>query len=67
MREKISQTARAELLGAIRSRYIQATKKDKGKILDELAALVGCHRKHAIRMFSNPTKMDKGEATRGKR
>ncbi len=61
---KISQTARTELLGAMRVRYVQATKREKTKILDELVALMGCHRKHAIRMLSDPVHSDSKRAGR---
>jgi len=49
---KISFQARRELLEAMRNRYRQATRRSKGRILDELVALTNCHRKHAIRLMS---------------
>jgi len=58
MGKKISESARAELIEATRSRYVQASKKDKTKILDELVKVFGCHRKHAIRMLANPTRSE---------
>jgi hypothetical protein len=49
---KISKQTKSELLELLRQRYLQATKPDKGKILDEFVALAGCHRKHAIRLLT---------------
>jgi hypothetical protein len=43
--------ARRELLAAIRQRYGAATREEKGRILDELVAVAGYHRKHAIRVL----------------
>ena len=42
---------RIEVIGAIRSRYREAPKKDKSRMLDEFVAIVGCHRKHAVRLL----------------
>ncbi len=47
----ISAVTRAEVLVAIRSRYREACKKDKSRILDEFVAIAGCHRKHAVRLL----------------
>ena len=47
----MSTMAREELIRTIRSRYRESTKMEKGRILDELAAVVGRHRKHAIRLL----------------
>jgi hypothetical protein len=51
MQEKISKQTKSELLEVLRQRYQRAAKTDKIKILDEFVALVGCHRKHAIRLL----------------
>ena len=47
----MSTMAREELIRTIRSRYRESTKIEKSRILDELAAVVGRHRKHAIRLL----------------
>ncbi len=52
MRSKISRQTKAELLGALRERYVRATTQEKTKALDEFIALAGCHRKHAIRLLA---------------
>ena len=48
---EISAATRTEVLGAIRSRYRKASKRDKSRMLDEFVALTGCHRKHAVRLL----------------
>ena len=40
-----------EYTEAVRGRYLQTSKKEKGKILDEFIKVTGCHRKAAIRLF----------------
>ena len=41
MVKKISKEMKKELLDALRQRYIEASKKDKTRILDEFVALSG--------------------------
>lgn len=48
---EISSVTRTEVLSAIRNRYRDASKKDKSRMLDEIVAIVGCHRKHAVRLL----------------
>ena len=48
---EISTATRTEVLGAIRSRYREASKRDKSRMLDEFVAMAGCHRKHAVRLL----------------
>ena len=40
-----------EYTEAVRGRYLRASKKEKGTILDEFTKVVGCHRKAAIRLL----------------
>ncbi len=40
-----------EYTKAVRDRYLRASKKEKGMILDEFTKVIGCHRKAAIRLF----------------
>jgi len=49
---KLSKQTGRELLEALRERYRNASKIDKTKILDEFIVVVGCHRKHAIRLLT---------------
>jgi hypothetical protein len=50
--EIISKSARKEIIGAMRARYQQASKEEKGMILGEFTAVTGFHRKHAIRLLN---------------
>jgi hypothetical protein len=45
----MSKKSKDDLVKAIHPRYLQANKREKGRILDEFVAATGCHRKHAIR------------------
>jgi len=40
-----------EYTEAVRGRYLQASKKEKGKILDEFTKVTGYHRKATIRLL----------------
>src|SRR5437660_8241323 len=51
MHNAISKQTKAELLGALRERYLRATKQEKTKVLDQFVAVARCHRKHAIRLL----------------
>ena len=65
---EISTVTRTEILRAIRGRYREASKRDKGRMLDEFVAIAGCHRKHAVRLL-NQAGQDNSErpVPRGKR
>jgi hypothetical protein len=45
--------ARHELTAAVVERYRSVGREDKGRILDELCAVTGWHRKHAVRTLAN--------------
>ena len=57
-------TTRKELVEAVRTRYESANRIEKGKILDEFAALAGYHRKHAIRALKADVKERSDERQR---
>ncbi len=46
--------ARREYLAAMRARYAQLGRRGRSALLDEVCALCGWHRKHAIRCLSAP-------------
>ncbi len=48
----MTQQARREYTAAVRTRYGSATRREKGRILDEYCRTTGCHRKAAIRRLS---------------
>lgn len=45
--------ARREITAAVVGRYRSAGRADKGRILDELCAVTGWHRKHAVRALAH--------------
>src|SRR5262245_24146924 len=49
MAGNISMGARREVVSAVAERYRSAGRREKGLILDELTAVTGWHRKHAVR------------------
>jgi hypothetical protein len=48
---RISMAARDELIVALAGRYASSSRKERGRILDEFAAISGLHRKHAMRLL----------------
>jgi hypothetical protein len=51
MAGRISMGAWREVVSAVTERYRSAKRSEKGRILDELCATTGWHRKHAVRAF----------------
>src|SRR3954470_6001349 len=51
MMRRISMAARDELVAAVAGRYAQGDRGERGRILDEFAAVTGYHRKHAMRLL----------------
>ena len=52
MARGVSMATRDELLQVLRPRYRSAPGREKGRILDEFVAVMGYHRKHAIRVLN---------------
>ena len=52
MAGQISMGARREITAAVVDRYRQAGRAEKAVILDELCAVTGWHRKHAVRALA---------------
>jgi hypothetical protein len=55
MAGRISMGARREVVSAVAERYLSAKRGEKGRILDELCATTGWHRKHAVRALRHKT------------
>jgi len=54
-----------EYTEAVRGRYVRASKKEKGRILDEFTKVIGCHRKAAIRLLRRGNQL-RGNKKRGR-
>ena len=63
----ISLATRTEILGPIRSRYGEASKKVEIRMLDEFVAMTGCHRKHAVRLLRQGEDSSPRSVPRGRR
>ena len=61
--------ARREVVSAVIERYRSAQRMEKGRILDELCAMTGWHRKHAVRALRayEAVTADESEASRERR
>jgi hypothetical protein len=52
-----------EYTEALRGQYFQASKEDKGKMLDEFTKVTGLHRKAVIRLLHRRKRQASGSAT----
>jgi hypothetical protein len=59
--------ARREVVSAVAERYRSAKRTEKGRILDELCATTGWHRKHAVRALRRHETPDGIHASRERR
>lgn len=62
----MTKLGKRELLEAVRPRYLKASRKEKGRILDEFIAVTGYNRKYAIHLLRNgrPRRRRKGVGRR---
>ena len=63
----VSLATRIEVIGAVRSRYREAPKKDKSRMLDEFVAITGCHRKHVVRLLGRGEDVSTRAIPKGRR
>ena len=63
----MTKIGKRELLEAIRTRYLRASKADKGHILDEFVATTGYHRKYAIWLLGHGAARRSAGRRRGRR
>src|SRR5690349_25038851 len=66
MRE-VSMATRVELVAAISCRYVLGGRAEKARMLDELVALTGFHRTHAMRLLRGEREPAKGGPRPGRR
>jgi hypothetical protein len=64
MEGRLSMATRQELIAAVRARYAGASRRERAKLLDELVAVAGYHRKHAIRALGSKASEDAAERRR---
>ena len=50
--ERMTLNERRKYLGLIKKRYLKASKFERGRLLDEMQAITGLHRKSLIRLMS---------------
>lgn len=67
MSDVLSSRSRQELIRALRRRYQEGCRGDKSRILEELVAVSGFHRKSAIRILSGKPLRDGPATGRGRR
>ena len=64
--EAVQQASRHDLARALAPRYVHASRREKGRILDEFCAITGYTRKHALVLLSYPPAEQNIAARRGR-
>jgi len=64
--KKLTIDERREYLKAVQKRYVGASKAERGRMLDDMEAITGLHRKSLIRLLAGDLKR-KPRTRRGKR
>ena len=64
---RLSMATRDEILVALEGRDAAASREEKGRLITELAALTGYHRKHAARVFGVGCRSDRSAPRPGRR
>ena len=67
MKKELCKQSKQELIAAIQQRYVQSSKGEKSRILDEFVTIIGCHRKHAVRLLKSNNHDTAQARTGGKR
>src|SRR5436189_5470750 len=47
----VQRQSKQEYIARMQIRYLKATKREKGKLLDEVVEVTGYHRRHAVRVL----------------
>jgi hypothetical protein len=64
--EKMPVDDRFKYLGRVKPRYVQAGRKERGRLLDEMEAMTGLHRKSLIRLINGDLKRKPRRRERGR-
>ena len=64
--EKMSINERRKYLRLIKKRYLKASKLERGRLLDEMEAITGLHRKSLIRLMSGSLERKTRHKRRGR-
>jgi hypothetical protein len=48
---RVQRQSKREYMARMQARYLRATKREKGQLLDEVVAVTGYHRRHALRVL----------------
>ncbi len=64
--EAVQQASRHDLARALAPRYVHASGREKGQLLDELCAITGYTRKHALVLLSHPPAEQRVDERRGR-
>ena len=47
----VQRQSKQEYMARMQRRYLKATKREKGRLLDEVVTVTGSHRRHAVRVL----------------
>jgi hypothetical protein len=64
--ERVQQASRHDLARALAPRYVHASRREKGQLLDEFCAISGYTRKHAFVLLSHPPAEQRVSNRRGR-
>src|SRR5215468_6321712 len=64
--EAVQQASRHDLARALAPRYVHASRREKGQLLDEFCAITGYTRKHALVLLGDPPAEDRPRRVGGR-
>ena len=65
--QRLAQPRGGKYLERSAVQYREASKGEKSRMFDEFVAMVGCHRKHAVRLLGQGDEPGERKAPRGQR
>ena len=60
----VQRQSKQEYMARMQGRYLKATKREKGRLLDEVVEVTGYHRRHAVRVLRHARFPDRRRTTR---